>query len=118
MPERDAFGREIGENTLADMGWEQPKRTAPGPQWTKPGPSAFDAGEAWRLGGDKQKDAAAAPPAPAPRTRGATAKSGPATGASGPTGLSAGGPSGLNTGGPSGLGGPAMRAGGPRQAMS
>src|SRR3954453_13137599 len=102
MPERDAFGREIGENTLADMGWEQPKRTAPGPQWTKPGPSAFDAGEAWRLGGDKQKDAAAAPPAPATRAGGAT---GP--GASAPSGLGgratgAGGSPGLNGPGASG----------------
>ena len=32
MDERDAFGREIGEDTLADMGWAPP-RADPAPQW-------------------------------------------------------------------------------------
>ena len=100
VAERDAFGREIGEDTLKDMGWsgpatpprQEPARTAPPPQWTKP-PSApdrrraraptvtpFDAGEAWSVGGGSEKPAAiktavTAPPVaalPAPPPRGAS----------------------------------------------
>ena len=88
--ERDAFGREIGEDTLKEMGWsgsatpprQEPPRTAPPPQWTKPPSGApaspptpapptatpFDMGEAWSMGGGQKatpaaiKTAATAPP--------------------------------------------------------
>jgi hypothetical protein len=69
MGERDAFGREIGEDTLADVGWKTPERTQPAPNWVqprpKPAPSAFDAGEAWSLRG-KTEEAPAPAPAPQP----------------------------------------------------
>ena len=75
VAERDAFGREIGEDTLKDMGWsgattpprQEPVRTAPPPQWTKPPtaptpkptptPTPFDAGEAWSVGANRDKPA-------------------------------------------------------------
>ncbi len=80
--ERDAFGREIGEDTLKEMGWsgsatpprQEPARTAPPPQWTKPpstpepAPPAtvtpFDAGEAWSVGGGNEKPVAKTVSAP------------------------------------------------------
>jgi hypothetical protein len=42
MSERDAFGREKGEDTLADMGWSNWK-TAPAPETPTPTPSAAPA---------------------------------------------------------------------------
>jgi hypothetical protein len=53
MGERDAFGREIGEDSLASMGWKpsgapawEPATVTPGDSPAAPAPSAFDAGEA------------------------------------------------------------------------
>jgi hypothetical protein len=52
MGERDAFGREKGEDSLAQMGWKsgapawEPATVTPGDPPAAPAPSAFDAGEA------------------------------------------------------------------------
>src|SRR5690242_6769940 len=102
MPERDAFGREIGEDALADMGWKEPTRGAPGPQWT-----AFDAGEAWRIG--REKKDADAPGEHAPRGRPAGATSAAAAGAGSPA-RAGGSPAGL-AGSSAGVGGPARPGG-------
>lgn len=73
MGERDAFGREIGEDSLAELGWKQapePQRAQPGPEWMAPAPrpapaqtTAFDAGEAWSVRGTpKPQDSEPQPP--------------------------------------------------------
>ena len=68
MGERDAFGREKGEDALAQMGWKsgapawQPPPVKPGDPLTTPEPSAFDAGEA----GSPFARPEPAPKAPAP----------------------------------------------------
>jgi hypothetical protein len=62
MGERDAFGREVGEDSLADLGWKTPQSAA------KPSVSSpFDAGEAWSV----QRQPAGRPPRPPrpPRAR-------------------------------------------------
>jgi hypothetical protein len=68
MGQRDAFGREIDEDTLAEVGWRTPERTQPAPEWVQPKPaqpsSAFDAGEAWSL--RTKPEQAPDTPAPAP----------------------------------------------------
>jgi hypothetical protein len=66
MAERDAFGREIGEDTLAEVGWRTPNRTQPPPNWVQPTPkpTPFDAGEAWSLKGEKQPPPPQQQPAP------------------------------------------------------
>jgi hypothetical protein len=51
MGERDAFGREIGEDSLASMGWTSsvtpaPDTVTPGDPPAAPAPTAFNAGEA------------------------------------------------------------------------
>jgi hypothetical protein len=49
MPERDAFGREIGEDPLADLGWstsrtpDPPTATPPAPEAITPPPQQFSA---------------------------------------------------------------------------
>lgn len=50
MGERDAFGRQKGEDSLASMGWTSsvapaPARVTPGDPLAAPTPTAFDAGE-------------------------------------------------------------------------
>src|SRR5262245_33901173 len=71
MGERDAFGREKGENTLADMGWST---TGPAAWESAPvtkgdpqaAPSPFDAGEAEAPFRPKPKPEPAPAPAPEP----------------------------------------------------